>query len=331
MSLHTGSIPNDRTVFCEEGFLTQDPSTLKVLEQARRVSGTDTTLLLQGESGTGKELLAKWIHKQSLRRNAALISINCSALPQHLLLSELFGHEKGSFTGALFQKVGLVELASGGTLFLDEIGEMGLEAQSKLLRFLQEGEIHRIGASAPTRVNVRVLSATHKDLAAEVEAGRFRQDLYYRLNTVTLEIPPLRKRTGDVELLANFFARTPGRGGSTRHMRFSQDALETLAQQHWPGNARELGNLVERCKILLDEEVITKELLPLPDTENESEAEKSFAPEGASFLLDQVEKNHILKVLHHFQGNKTRAAQAMGITVKTLYNKLARYESSLKH
>ncbi len=309
----------------ESDFLTQDPAMLNLLQMVAKIAPTEVTALIQGESGTGKELIAKRIHVLSHRRNKTLVSINCGAIQDTLLLSELFGHEKGAFTGAVQQKKGLVEVADQGTLFLDEIGEMGMEAQAKLLRFLQEGEIFRVGGKAPIKVNVRVISATNKDLESAVKRGQFREDLYYRINTVTMRIAPLRKRPGDIPLLINqFLASRTGGAGSSLVRSVSAKAMELLKRYHWPGNVRELQNTVERFKILVDSEVIGDNDIPFNIRNPEIEAE--YFDGASTFLLSQIEKRHILRVLSHFRGNKTKAANAMGITVKTLYNKLALYE-----
>lgn len=305
------------------GFITQDPAMLNLLEMAAKIAPSDVTVLIQGESGTGKELIAKRIHELSKRSHRPMVSLNCGAIQETLLLSELFGHEKGAFTGAVNQKKGLVELASSGTLFLDEIGEMGLEAQSKLLRFLQEGEIYRVGGKAPIRVDVRVVSATNKDLETQVKNLKFREDLYYRINTVTLRVSPLRKRPGDVPLLIQYFLMEK-HSGSIRSV--TEGAMEMLKSYAWPGNVRELQNTVERFKILVDSEVIIESDIPFNIKKGEIDEEDSFNG-PSSFLLSFIEKRHILRVLRHFKGNKTKAASALGITVKTLYNKLAQYET----
>ncbi len=295
---------------------------LSLLQMTAKIAPTEVTVLIQGESGTGKELIAKRIHEVSRRAGKPLVSINCGAIQETLLLSELFGHEKGAFTGAISQKRGLVELAHGGTLFLDEIGEMGMEAQAKLLRFLQEGEIYRVGGKAPIKVDVRIVSATNKELETQVKNGKFREDLYYRINTVTLRISPLRKRSEDIPLLIQRFLQNGHPNSTVRFV--SARALDLLKKYLWPGNVRELQNTVERFKILVESDTITEDDIPFniktPGTEVD------YFDGSSSFLLDQVEKRHILRVLAHFKGNKTKAANAMGITVKTLYNKLAQYE-----
>lgn len=308
-------------------FLTQDPNILSMLQMVGKIAPSDATVLIQGESGTGKELVAKRIHELSKRSSKNLVSVNCGAIQETLLLSELFGHEKGAFTGAIHQKKGLVEIANGGTLFLDEIGEMGLEAQAKLLRFLQEGEIYRVGGKAPIKVSVRIVSATNRDLETQVKNGKFREDLFYRLNTVTLRIAPLRKRPGDVALLIEHFLKDDRLGFSIVKS-VSPKAMEILQSYHWPGNVRELQNTVERFKILGESEVITENDIPFNIKNTQQDSEADNFDDSTTLLLSQVEKRHIMRVLNHFKGNKTKAADALGITVKTLYNKLASYESA---
>lgn len=306
-------------------FITEDPGMLNLLQMVGKIAPTEVTVLIQGESGTGKEVVAKRIHESSRRANKPLVCINCGAIQESLLLSELFGHEKGAFTGAIGQKKGLVEVANGGTLFLDEIGEMGMEAQAKLLRFLQEGEIYRVGGKAPIKVNVRIVSATNKDLETQVKNNKFREDLFYRLNTVTLRIAPLRKRPRDVGLLIEHFLKDDKFGHSVVRS-VSPKAMEILKSYAWPGNVRELQNTVERFKILVESEVITENDIPFNVKNSESESETDYFDDSSTLLLAQVEKRHILRVLSHFKGNKTKAADALGITVKTLYNKLDQYE-----
>lgn len=301
-------------------FLTNHAPTLNLLQMADRIAATEVAVLVQGESGTGKELIAKRIHEKSFRQGRPLVSINCGAIQETLLLSELFGHEKGAFTGALFQKKGLVEIADTGTLFLDEIGEMGMEAQAKLLRFLQSGEMYRVGGKAPIHVDVRIVSATNKDLETQVKAGKFREDLFYRINTVMLRIAPLRKRQDDIPMLIQKFLAKNTMGP----MALTPRAMEILKKYAWPGNVRELQNTVERFKILVEGDVIQESDIP-PNIKTPGAESDSLDYEGV-FLLADIERKHILRILSHFNGNKTRAANAMGITVKTLYNKLALYE-----
>ncbi len=306
-------------------FITSDAPTLAVLRTADKVAPTEVTVLIQGESGTGKEVLARRIHQLSRRADRPLVTLNCGALQESLLLSELFGHEKGAFTGAIAQKTGLVELADGGTLFLDEIGEMGLEAQAKLLRFLQDGECFRVGGKTLLRLNVRVISATNRELATQVKDGRFREDLYYRINTVTLRVSPLRQRVADIPALIESFLKT---GTQTKLKRISPEAMQLLRAYKWPGNVRELQNAVERFKILGESETLSADEVAKHLRLGQKELE---APDWSeTFDLGTLEKHHILRVLAHFEGNKTKAANAMGITVKTLYNKLARYQKEIE-
>jgi len=302
---------------------------MQLLSMVDKIAPTQATVLIQGESGTGKELIAHRLHDMSDRKNAPYVTINCGALHENLLKSELFGHEKGSFTGAHALKIGLVETAHGGTLFLDEIGEMGKEMQAKLLRFLQEGEFYRIGGKKPLKVNVRVLSATNKDLETEVKEGRFREDLYYRLNTITLRVPPLRKRLDDIDHLVDHFLKSD-LWGESKVKKISSEAQELLKQYDWPGNIRELQNVLERLKILSDGDTITVE-----DMATHIKFSNKAAVETSDYLsvtaLYELEKSHILKTLEYFQGNKTKAANALGITIKTLYNKLSRYDNVVTH
>jgi DNA-binding NtrC family response regulator len=285
-----------------------------------RVAPTTASVLILGESGTGKELIARKIHEESTRSEMPFVAINCGAITESLLESELFGHEKGSFTGASATKKGLVELANHGTLFLDEIGEMALSLQSKLLRFLQEGEIYRVGGKEPIHVDVRIVSATNKDLETEARLGRFREDLFYRLNTITVKAPALRERKDDIQLLIQHFA--PELSG-----RISKEALDALKAYPWPGNIRELQNTIERMKIL--SAGLRIEISDVPASiRNIHQPRPDGTLNGAppvEMSLDELERIHILRCLSHFDGNKTRAAQSLGITIKTLYNKLHRY------
>ena len=302
----------------------KSPAILNILTMVDKIAPTTATVLIQGESGTGKELIARRLHFKSERSGKPYVTVNCGALQEALLESELFGHEKGSFTGAVAQKMGLCESADGGTLFLDEIGEMSLGIQTKLLRFLQEGEFYRIGGKRPIRVDVRVVSATNRDLELEVKENRFREDLFYRLNTITLRMPPLRKRKEDLPMLVDFFLKNSRFGGSAHQIkRIDPRVPEAFANYDWPGNIRELQNTIERLKILAENNEITLEDLPfnirLPDAKGEP------GDYAVDMPLDLVEKNHILRALAYNQGNKTKTAQCLGITIKTLYNKLHRY------
>lgn len=294
-----------------------------VITMADKIAPTTATVLILGESGTGKELIAKRIHTQSARANAPYVTVNCAALQESLLESELFGHEKGSFTGAVTQKVGLCETADGGTLFLDEIGELTPAIQTKLLRFLQEGEFYRVGGKKSIKVNVRIISATNRDLSAEVKEGRFREDLFYRLNTIAIKMPPLRQRKEDIALLCDYFLKSSRYGGVTQVKRIDPRVIEVFQNYAWPGNIRELQNAMERLKILAEGVEIKLDDIPfsirMPQSQNEPQDVSVGMP------LEDVEKGHILRTLAYHRGNKSKTAQNLGITIKTLYNKLHRY------
>jgi transcriptional regulator with GAF, ATPase, and Fis domain len=302
----------------------KSPAILNILAMVDKIAPTTATVLIQGESGTGKELIARRLHTQSERANRPYVTVNCGALQESLLESELFGHEKGAFTGAVVQKMGLCETADGGTMFLDEIGEMSLGIQSKLLRFLQEGEFYRIGGKRPIKVDVRVLSATNRDLEREVKDSRFREDLFYRLNTITLRMPPLRKRKEDLPMLLEFFLKNSRFGGSDRQIKkIDPRVMDVLANYDWPGNIRELQNTIERMKILSENNEIKLDDIPFSIRVPKNRTETTDF--SMDMPLEEVEKNHILRTLTYNHGNKTKAAHSLGITIKTLYNKLHRY------
>ncbi|MEN9723929.1 MAG: hypothetical protein RJB38_1915 [Pseudomonadota bacterium] len=316
----------------------KSPSLSSLLAMVDKIAPTTATVLIQGESGTGKELIARRLHFQSERFEKPYVVVNCGALQESLLESELFGHEKGAFTGATQQKMGLCETADHGSLFLDEIGELSLPIQAKLLRFLQEGEFYRLGGKRPISVDVRVISATNRDLEVEVREGRFREDLYYRLNTITLRMPPLRKRREDIVPLVQHFLKHSRFGGSAPVRRVDSRVFEALQRYDWPGNIRELQNTVERLKILAENQEIRFEDLPshlrAASAFSESSSGKSSAMGlqpgltlgfGPGMPLEELEKAYILQTLEGCGGNKTRAAHQLGITIKTLYNKLHRY------
>lgn len=287
-----------------------------VVSIIRKVAPTDVSVLVTGESGTGKELAAKAIWKNSNRRDKIFIPINCGAIPENLLESELFGHEKGAFTGAYASKVGKLELANGGTIFLDEIGDMPHKLQVKLLRFLQEGEIERIGGSKPIRLDVRVISATNKDLEEEVKEGNFREDLFYRLNVIHINMPPLRERGNDILLLANFFLRTLAQKEGRIMKGFSPLALSRMKEYKWPGNIRELKHKIHRAIILSSGEYITAEDLGFFSSENRltlKEAKKQF------------EMNFIMDALMMSKGNISKAARSLGIARQQLQRYIKKY------
>jgi two-component system response regulator HydG len=302
----------------------KSPAVMNILAMVDKIAPTTATVLIQGESGTGKELIARRLHSRSERGNMPYVTVNCGALQEALLESELFGHEKGSFTGAIAQKAGLCETADAGTLFLDEIGEMSLGIQAKLLRFLQEGEFYRIGGKRPIKVDVRVVSATNRDLEREVKENRFREDLFYRLNTITLRMPPLRKRKEDIAALVDYFLRNSRFGGSAQQIkRIDPRVMDAFQNYDWPGNIRELQNTIERLKILAENNEIKLEDIPFSIRMPKNKAEASDFT--VDMPLEAVEKNHILRTLAYNHGNKTKTAQSLGITIKTLYNKLHRY------
>jgi len=292
----------------------------RVFSLIEKVSVSDATVLITGESGTGKELVATTIHYQSKRKDKPLIKINCAALPEGLIESELFGHEKGAFTGAVKRKPGRFELAHGGTIFLDEIGDMPLSTQSKILRAIQERQFERIGGTATLNADVRIMTATNKDLEEEVKAVRFREDLYYRLNVIPIRLPSLRERREDIPALIEFFL-DKYRNRLSRNISFSKEAVEELLEYDYPGNVRELENIIERCGTLSMSEIITREELPLVTVK---ETQSSNGPSLSEVAAD-AEKSHIVIVLKSTQGNKTKAAELLGISRKTLWEKMNAY------
>lgn len=295
-----------------------------VLKLAETVAPADSTLLITGESGTGKEVLARYIHSLSERVEGPFTSINCGALPENLLESELFGHVKGSFTGAVRDKDGLLVAAGGGTFFLDEVGEMPPSLQVKLLRALQEREVVPVGATEPLAIDVRIIAATNRDLEDEVRRGTFRSDLYYRLNVISLHLPPLRERVSDIPLLAeHFLANLSARDGG-RNFTLSEAALALLQRYDWPGNTRELENALERATVLTRGEVIEVEALPARVVEERSAPLVDERPPDNP-TLEIIERAYILWVLQNEGGNKARAAEVLGIDPSTLYRKLNRY------
>lgn len=303
-----------------------------LMTNVERLAASNARALILGESGTGKELIAQEIHKRSARSDKAFVAINCGALNEELLESELFGHEKGAFTNAYARKIGLAEAANEGTLFLDEIGDLSAAVQAKLLRFLEQGEFLRVGGNIPIKADVRLISATNRELAKDVVEKRFRQDLYYRINTVILHTPALRHRPEDIEPLVDHFLdqssdyhhsliEKPGR-------RMSDEALEVLCAYDWPGNVRELRNCCERLQILADAQTIQLKDLSELVLKTDHKVIVDYDP---SVKLRELEKIYIEKALVHFESNKTRTSQALGITIKTLYNKLHEYDVFQKY
>lgn len=295
----------------------------QLMKMVDRVAPSHANILVLGESGTGKELIARAIHDKSQRRSRPFVAINCGALRETLLESELFGHEKGSFTGAYNKKMGLAEAANGGTLFLDEIGELPLSIQAKLLRFLQEGEIYRVGGKDPIKLDIRIICATNRELDQEVARGNFREDLFYRINTIVVSAPPLRRRKEDIPSLVNHFLSMGNASYLNRGKSIDDEALAVMMNYDWPGNIRELQNICERLQVLSEGHVIMVNDLPegirMPV---KMETGLTFDPQ---IKLADLEKKYIISALAHFGGNKTQAAQGLGITIKTLYNKLHEY------
>ena len=300
---------------------------LQVLTLAETIAPTDSTVLITGDSGTGKEILARFIHNLSERESGPFISINCGALPENLLESELFGHVKGSFTGAVRDKDGLLVVARGGTFMLDEVAEMSPALQVKMLRAIQEREVVPVGGTAPIPIDVRIIAATNRDLEQEIRRGAFRSDLYYRLNVITLHLMPLRERPDDIQLLADHFLARYAASASGRSLRLSEEAKVALQSYDWPGNVRELENALERAAILSKKDVIAVEALPVRVTEPAPASLVSERP-PANPTLDLVERAYILYVLQAEGGNKAKAAEVLGIDPSTLYRKLTRYDMS---
>ncbi len=292
------------------------------LELAQKAAMSDSNILLEGETGTGKELFAEFIHKNSDRKDKPFVAINCASLPDQLIESELFGHEKGAFTDAKSSKQGLVEMADGGTLFLDEIGEMSLTLQPKLLRFLEKGEFRRIGGVSNLKSNVKVIGATNKNLMEESEKGNFRRDLLFRLNVITITIPPLRERVEDIIVLANHFLKTKSPLRSPKQL--SKEAEEELKLYKYPGNVRELEHIIERAIIFSDGQLIEVKDLNLPNTEMNTV--ESYTEDDNILSLEEVEKIHIRKALSKNNWNRENTARALGISQKTLYTKIKKYQ-----
>jgi DNA-binding NtrC family response regulator len=305
-----------------EDLIGQSESMREIYKLIESIARSDASILIIGESGTGKELVARAIHQRSNRQKAPFIPVNCSALPADILENELFGHERGAFTGALNEKPGCFELADQGTLFLDEIGEMPYELQAKLLRALEEKKFRRLGGRKEITVDVRVIAATNRDARRAVKEKTLREDLFYRLAVVEIELPPLRERIGDLPLLAQEFLQRYAAKSAKRIPSFSREALETLSRHIWPGNVRELRNVVERAVLLCAGRQITAADLPKYLFDQEDSAEIHI-PLGTT--MDEAERRIILRTLAAQNNNKTRAAEVLDISLKTLHNKLARY------
>jgi DNA-binding NtrC family response regulator len=299
------------------------PAMRKVVNLIEKVAPTEATVLVRGASGTGKEIVARALHANSARHNRPLVTINCAALQETLLESELFGHEKGAFTGAVQTKAGLVEVAEGGTLFIDEIGEMAIGLQAKLLRVLEDGHFRRVGGTTEMQADVRVVAATNRSLEDEIKENRFREDLYYRLNVISVTLPLLRERPTDIPELVEHFLTTRQLGPTPYHIQ--PDAVDALVRHDWPGNVRELANVLERAQILAEDHCIT--LDDLPESFVASHRISIEGPNEADARnLDAVERRHVLSVLQQEGGNKVHTAKALGISRRALYRLLEKYQ-----
>tara|TARA_Y100000052_G_scaffold26426_1_gene31329 strand:+ start:28583 stop:29956 length:1374 start_codon:yes stop_codon:yes gene_type:complete len=326
--------------------IAEDPAMQQVLSLADQIAGSEASVLITGESGVGKEVMARYVHKQSRRASKPFISVNCAAIPENLLESELFGHEKGAFTGAISRRVGKFEEADGGTLLLDEISEMDARLQAKLLRALQEREIDRVGGSKPVKVNIRILATSNRDLSVAVKEGIFREDLLYRLNVVNLRIPPLRDRVKDIVKLAGYFVEKYSAANGFSAKKLSDDAKQRIQSYDWPGNVRELENAMHRAVLLAPDNLIGVEAIRSPDgleqvsaagqaqgTGNPvvDAATQSAGMVGGSLIgrtVAEVEQDLILDTLTHCLGNRTHAANILGISIRTLRNKLKAYSEA---
>jgi two-component system, NtrC family, nitrogen regulation response regulator NtrX len=301
----------------------------QVLERIERVAPTDARVLITGENGTGKELVARAIHRLSARGNAPFVEVNCAAIPSELIESELFGHVKGSFTGAYEDRTGKFEQAHGGTLFLDEVGDMSLAAQAKALRALQEGIVTRVGGAKPIKVDVRVLAATNKNLEEEIREGRFREDLYYRLNVIPLHVPPLRERREDIPMLVQHFAERAAQEAALRPKRFSTEAVEVLQRMDWPGNVRELRNTIERLMILAAGDTIGAsdvELLVSGGTRGAALSAELFTCDTFAEFKEAAERAFIIHKLREHDWNVSETARSLDMPRSNLYKKIERYD-----
>lgn len=308
--------------------ITQNKKMEKLLEIAKDIADSKASIFIQGESGTGKELFARYIHHHSSRRDEPFVAVNCAALPENLLESELFGHEKGAFTGAISRKKGKFELANHGTLLLDEVSEMDYQLQSKLLRVLQEREIDRIGGMNPVPVDVRFLATTNRDIEKQIKDGKFREDLHYRLNVIPFHLSPLRERKEDIPLLAKHFVEKYCELDNRSVKGLTDEAIATLMQMPWKGNVRELENIIERAVLMCKEDLISNKDLFLTEKDRQPNfVTQTIAP---SVSLREIEKNVILNTLDHTNGNRTHAAEILGISVRTLRNKMNEYRKKME-
>jgi DNA-binding NtrC family response regulator len=311
----------------------RDPAMTRVLQLADQIAGSTATVLIAGESGTGKEVVARYIHRKSKRAAARFVSVNCAAIPDNLLESELFGHEKGAFTGAVARRIGKFEEANGGTLLLDEISEMDLRLQAKLLRAVQEREIDRVGGTEPVKVDIRLLATTNRDLLEMVRQGKFREDLYFRLNVVTLKLPRLADRPADIPVLAQHFAQKYCTVNGFAPKRLGDEALSLLSTHTWPGNVRELENTIHRAVLLSPDDIVETMAVSFTPTAHTptpraAGSDLPLSAEPGTFrarTVAEVERDLILDTLGHCLGNRTHAANILGISIRTLRNKLKQY------
>ncbi len=308
----------------EKEIIARSEAMRSMLATASKVAASDSIVHIHGASGTGKELVANLIHHDSPRHERPFVVVNCASLPDALLESELFGHERGAFTNAHQMKQGLVEVANGGSLFLDEVGDISPIVQPKLLRFLETGEFRRVGGTTSMKVDVRIISATNKDLNAEVKAGRFREDLLYRLNVVTLRIPPLKDRKEDIPLLVEYFIKKKTKSKNVK--KISPDAMRALLAYDWPGNIRELEHALEGAMLLSHEEVITSKDFILTQSTVGQNVSVTGGTHSSVMTMEELEKLHISMMLKEFKYSRSKTAKALGITLKTLYSKIKRYK-----
>lgn len=319
----------------------QDPKMGEVIKLADQVAASEASILITGESGTGKEIMARHVHRKSLRRDKAFISVNCAAIPENLLESELFGHEKGAFTGATARRIGKFEEADGGTLLLDEISEMDIRLQAKLLRAIQEREIDRVGGKTPVKVNIRIIATSNRDLQGEARAGRFREDLFYRLNVVNLKLPALRERPADILALADHFAKRYAKANGVENKPIADEARAYLTRHSWNGNVRELENTMHRAVLLATGHEIGIDAIRLPDgssyqSPSAQDGIVRHAADAADMVsrgfvgktVSEVEQDLIISTLDHCLGNRTHAANILGISIRTLRNKLKEYNEN---
>ncbi len=333
-----GDAPPETPVSPEVEIISQADNVRSMLTLMRNIARSKSSILIQGESGTGKELFARYIYRHSSRKDRPFVAINCAAIPHHLLESEMFGYEKGAFTGAVQRKPGKFEMADGGTLLLDEIGEMDIQLQAKLLRVLQESEVDRLGGREPISVDVRIIATTNADLKRGIEEKKFREDLFYRLNVIPIHIPPLRDREGDVVLLSDYFLKKYSRINEKKIPAISPKAFRILQDYRWPGNVRELEHVIERSVLICDDEVILPEHLylenPIRCAPKEISSEEEATPDllvkaavREPLTLKEMEKSMIFDALHRVNGNRTQASRILGISVRTMRNKLQEYEA----